>query len=206
MKTYINVTAGSLVCELLAIKTQYKPETCFVSDKPEIYKGAIAVEFTGLPSINLVSVRLKKDSKWYQRIAEATRRRYFTLEKDWQITLDEIKYKADLNGIITIPRSVKETTVVFDGASVPMPWLVSVLNLGILRPMGVMLTASILHDFAYKYGYLLVTKKGGTTSQKVEVERHVIDRLFRDVIATVNQINFRGWFPGISYVSGGLSE
>ncbi|WP_200233725.1 DUF1353 domain-containing protein [Thiohalocapsa halophila] len=65
-------------------------------------------------------------------------------------------------------------------------------TLGILRPLGVMLTASIVHDFAYKFGYL--PKDDGT---KVEVERHVADLLFRDILESVNRIpllGFIAWF------------
>lgn len=159
----------------------------------ETYNGAIWVKFDGLPCISLVSVILKEKLGWFQRVAEATRRRLFTLEEDWQIQLGRITYKPELNGTITIPHTVGGEKVVFDGASVPLPWLVSFLSIGILRPLGVMLIASILHDFAFKFGYLLVSTQEGDVPKKVMVERQDIDHLFRDIIATVNQVAGVGW-------------
>ncbi len=43
---------------------------------------------------------------------------------------------------------VRRAVAGFDGASVPRPWLVTAVGGGILRPLGVMLIASIIHDFA----------------------------------------------------------
>lgn len=164
-----------------------------MSNKKETYNGAIWVRFNCLPAINLVSVIVKKKANWFQRIAEATRRRFFTLDKDWHIELGRIGYKPELNGTVTIPRIVEGKPVVFDGASVPLPWLVSFLSLGILRPLGVMLIASILHDFAFKFGYLLVSSEEGLPPKKVYVERDDMDHLFRDIIGTVNQVAGVGW-------------
>ncbi len=162
-------------------------------DLHEDYKGSIDVEFRGLPSINLVSIIIEKGANWFERIAEATRRRYFTLEKDWNISVDRVDYQPELNGTILVPKSVDGKPLIFDGASVPMPWLVSFLTIGALRPLGVMLTASIVHDFAFKHGYLLVESDSGGTPKKVEIERHNVDRLFRDIIGTVNQVATIGW-------------
>jgi len=60
-----------------------------------------------------------------------------------------------------------------------------------------MLTASILHDFAFKYGYLLVSKEPGKDFEKVTIQRHNTDQLFRDIISTVNGLSSVGlvaWF------------
>jgi hypothetical protein len=165
-----------------------------MSDKPETYnEGKIYVEFSGIPSISLVSIIIKKGANSIQRIAEATRRRFFTLDKDWKIKLDRVDYMPELNGTITVPKIVNGNVVVFDGASVPLPWLVSFLSIGILRPLGVMLTASIVHDFAFKFGYLLVAREEDIAPKKVKIERHNVDRLFRDIIGTVNQVSAIGW-------------
>jgi hypothetical protein len=177
-----------------------------VNHKAEVYEGPISVEFTGLPSVKLVSVILKEGVKWYQRTAEASRRRFFTLEKAWEIKLEKVDYADDINGTVVIPKTVQGKKVVFDGASVPMPWFVSFLSIGILRPLGIMLTASIVHDFAYKFGYLLVNREGQDCPSKILVERHVVDRLFRDIISTVNGLGVVGWiawyFVRIGWIVG----
>jgi len=162
-----------------------------MGNKKEIYNGSIWARFS-FPSINLMPI-IKKNSNWLQRIAQATRRRFFTLEKDWHIELNRITYKPELNGIIIIPTRMEGKTIIFDGASVPLPWLVSFLSVGILRPLGVMLTASIVHDFAFKFGYLLIASEEGAEPKKVPVERHDIDHLFRDIICTVNQVAGVSW-------------
>lgn len=41
-----------------------------------------------------------------------------------------------------------------DGASVPAHLVVALLSLGLLRPMGILLTASVVYDFIFKCGYL----------------------------------------------------
>ncbi|MEJ2619370.1 MAG: DUF1353 domain-containing protein [Candidatus Thiodiazotropha sp.] len=177
-----------------------------MEDKTEYYKGSISVKFTGLPSIKLVSVILKDGARWYEKLAEATRRRFFTLEKEWRIELDRVSYAKEINGTVIIPKSVQNKPIVFDGASVPMPWLVSFLSIGILRPLGIMLTASIVHDFAYKFGYLLVLKKGKEKPTTIPVQRHTVDRLFRDIISTVNGIGIIAWiawyFVRIGWIVG----
>ncbi len=164
-----------------------------MGNKKETYNGTIQVRFSCLPSLKLVSVIVKEKASWFRHLAEATRRRFFTLDKDWHIELDNVDYKSELNGIITVPAEIEGEPVVFDGASVPLPWLVSFLSIGILRPLGVMLTASIVHDFAFKFGYLLVSSEKGVAPIKIPVERHDIDRLFRDIIGTVNQVVGVGW-------------
>lgn len=60
-----------------------------------------------------------------------------------------------------------------------------------------MLTASILHDFAFKYGYLRVLKESGKAFEDVPIQRHNADQLFRDIITTVNGLSSVGlvaWF------------
>lgn len=168
----------------------------------ECYEGPISVELYDLPSIRLVSFNPNSGEPcipnvrkgFFKTMLLATQRRCFTLDKDWVIKLDKVKYLPELNGDIVIPKQCSDTgkPVVFDGASVPAPWLISFVSLGILRPLGVMLVASIVHDFAYEYGYLCIRDKDGNIN-KVPVERAKVDRLFRDIIATVNQLPVIGW-------------
>lgn len=168
-----------------------------IKEQLETYEGAIEVSFQGLPAVKLVSVRMPKHTNWFMRIAESTRRRFFTLEKDWHIDLDGIGYNEDLNGRITIKRAAANgEEIIYDGASIPFPWLVSFLTIGILRPLGAMLVASIVHDFAFKFGTLHVTNEKGE-SKEVTIERHHADRLFRDMLQTINRtfpVEWVAWF------------
>jgi uncharacterized protein DUF1353 len=101
-----------------------------------------------------------------------------------------------LAGKIIIPQKVEGHLFEFDGASIPLPWLVSLLTIGILRPLGVLLIASIVHDFAFRHGHLWVRKRNGEV-EKVSMTRDVTDRLFRDIITVVNGnsiVGFLGWY------------
>jgi len=180
-----------------------------MNKEPEKFTGKLPLEFTELPSIKLVTMKIIESGNFLQRIAEATRRRYFTLNEDWEIKLEKVPFKPGLEGTIVIPRKVNHEHVVFDGASVPLPWLVSFLSIGMLRPLGVMLTASIVHDFAFKFGYLLVKAESDQENKKIEMERHETDALFRDIIITINKLHSigviawffvrLGWLFGIRY-------
>lgn len=179
----------------------------------------MSVSFFGLPAIKLVSVLFEAEDEagetsqatasthetwqpsWVTRLAASTLRRHFTLDRDWHITVSGIRFKSELNGTIIIPARVnknkepdgKGELVLFDGASVPMPWLISFLSIGILRPLGVMLTASIVHDFAFKFGHLFVIPEGQDKAIKVPVTREITDRLFREIILSVNKLPVVGW-------------
>ena len=163
----------------------------------ENYKGAIDVEFEGMPSIRLESFKSSGETGMLERLALATRRRRFSLVEDWTIKLDDIDYADELNGVVEIPsKSRCDESIVFDGASIPLPWLVSLLTVGILRPLGIVLIGSIVHDYAYKFGGLRLSKDG-SAFKEIELPRHIADRLFRDIIGTVNGVPFVGfiaWF------------
>ncbi len=159
----------------------------------ENYKGLIDVEFEGMPSIRMESFKPSPKSGMLERLAIATRRRRFSLIKDWTIALSDIKYSDDLNGTVEIPTQGRDQkTIVFDGASIPLPWLVSLLTVGILRPLGVILTGSIVHDYAYKFGQLRISKDGSEFTD-VPLARDRADRLFRDIVGTVNGLPFVGY-------------
>jgi len=164
----------------------------------EEHDGKIDVEFEGMPSIRLESFKSMGEAGMLERLAIATRRRRFSLFEDWRIELTDIDYSDELNGLVEIPsRDSAEKTIVFDGASIPLPWLVSLLTVGILRPLGVMLVGSIVHDYAYQYGSLRMSRDGGETFEDIALSRDQADRLFRDIVGTVNQLPFVGyiaWF------------
>lgn len=158
----------------------------------EEYNGSITVGFNGMPAIELETLNANRNASSLERFSSATKRRRFTLKEDWEIDLGDIDYVEELNGTIVIPKNdTNSNPNVFDGASVPVPWLVSLLTLGVLRPLGVMLIGSILHDYAYSHGNLWV--KGNEKNRKVILERHHADRLFRDVIGTANSLPLVGY-------------
>ena len=159
----------------------------------ESYNGAIDVEFEGMPSIRLESFKPLNEVGMLERLAIATRRRRFSLVKDWTIELGEIDYSDELNGDVEIPsKDSNKKTIVFDGASIPMPWLVSLLSVGVLRPLGVILVGSIVHDYAYKFGSLRVSKDG-EEFKDIQLPRHKADKLFRDIVGTINRLPFVGY-------------
>jgi len=121
----------------------------------EDYRGSINVGFNGMPAIELETLIARENASAIERFSIATKRRRFTLKEDWEIELSEIEYVSELNGTIVLPKDNSDSNPnVFDGASVPVPWLVSLLTIGVLRPLGVMLIGSILHDYAYSHGSL----------------------------------------------------
>ena len=159
----------------------------------ENYEGAIDIEFEGMPSIRLESFKPIDETGVLERLAIATRRRRFSLFRDWKIELADIDYSDELNGVVEVPtKNSNQNTIVFDGASIPLPWLVSLLTVGVLRPLGVILVGSIVHDYAYKFGSLRVSKDGAEF-RDIQLSRHRADMLFRDIVGTVNRLPFVGY-------------
>jgi len=160
----------------------------------EKYKHNVKVRFDRLPPIEFKSFQPDSNVGFFERLAIASQRRHFSLEREWAFELGDVDYENTINGKIIIPRFVEGKVLYFDGASIPFHWLISALTIGILRPLGVMLIASIVHDFAYKFGYLIVEKRG--VVQKHSIERDIADKLFRDIIASLNKlpvVAFFGW-------------
>jgi len=163
----------------------------------EHYTGTIDVTFDELPPIRLESYRPAGPVGTAQRLAIATKRRRFSLRDDWRIRLADIDRAERFNGTVVIPATDEDGRPnLFDGASVPLPWLVALLTLGVLRPLGVMLAGSIVHDHAYRHGTLRI-ERDGEPARDVALERHEADRLFRDIVGTVNRLPAVGkvaWF------------
>jgi hypothetical protein len=150
------------------------------------YRKTISVDFDTLPALN--PQLIKTDSRTLlARLVSASDRRRFSLAEDWAITVGEVAYGTGLNGRIRISRERANRLVTFDGASVPFPWLVSLLSFGVFRPMGVMLTGSIVHDVAYACGSLEYETEDGRIEER-PIERHDADQLFCDIIGTVNDM------------------
>ena len=160
----------------------------------EEYRRNVYIKFENLPPVELKTVKPNGHAGLLERLALASKRRLFSLKHDWKLELGGVDYQPKMNGQMIIPRSVEGKKLYFDGATIPLPWLVSLLTIGILRPLGVMLIGSVVHDFAYKHGYLIIEKRG--QRHNYPIERHIADRLLRDIIATVNNlptVAFFGW-------------
>jgi len=169
----------------------------------EEYKGAINVGFNGMPAIELETLIAPNNAGSLERFSFATKRRRFTLQEDWEIDLGNIDYVEELNGTVVLPKNNSSGNPnVFDGASVPVPWLVSLLTIGVLRPLGVMLIGSILHDYAYGNGVLPV--RNGGEIKEIPLKRHHADKLFRDIIGTVNNLPFIGYIAWLAVRIGWL--
>jgi len=170
----------------------------------EKHTGSIDVEFDGMPSIQLESYAGGKNSSVWERLSIATRRRKFTLKDDWEVELGDIGYEADLNGKVVIPAKDENNHYnIFDGASIPVPWLISLLTIGILRPLGIVLVGSIIHDYAYSHGKLRVLTDDGQSAE-IKLERHKADKLFRDIIGTVNRLPLVGYIAWLAVRIGWL--
>ena len=159
------------------------------------------VKFCQWPVLRPLKLKTKN------RLFGASKRRLWKLADDWCIDLcsiEEVSCVDDspLNGKIVIPKGT-----VVDGASVPLPWLVSFLTLGILRPTGILLIPSIVHDYAYKHGCLPYRNKCVVANRSIS--RDDADWLFREMIRIINDTTLWanvawlavriGWLFGVKY-------
>ena len=174
------------------------------------YNGEITLRIAELPALKPRVLPTRSRSR-LKRFIEAGQIRTFTLTTNFYVEVEGEALPPGLAGRIVIPpvantvhgekdeessldnsRALKSsgenTTNVFDGASIPLPWLVSYLSFGVLRPLGILLSASVVHDFAYQFGYLPVVKNG--KRKHVPVQRHDADELFRLITQTLNGSNF----------------
>ena len=173
------------------------------------YNGEITLRIAELPALKPRVLPTRSRSRW-RRFIEAGQRRTFTLTKNFHVEVEGEALPPGLAGRIVIPPvgntahdengeelfdaseglklSGEAETNVFDGASIPLPWLVSYLSFGVLRPLGILLSASVVHDFAFQFGYLPVVKNG--KCKHIPVQRHDADELFRLITQTLNGSNF----------------
>ena len=168
-------------------------------------EGVLTLTVDKLPRLEPILLRTSCMTRG-ERIRSARRRRRFNLVEDWTVKVSCWR-GGDLAGELVVPREYKRQLQEFDGASVPCPWLVTAVSGGILRPLGVMLFASIIHDFAFAHGVLLFMENG--TLKERKIGRRDADRLFHDIIATVNEMPVvawigyaavrAGWLAGVKY-------
>lgn len=166
--------------------------------------GTRSVEFE-MPTIQLESFQPSENEEdldrklgMIERFSISTSRRQFILKENWEITLEGFHYLPDYGEnrkqTIVIPCTDENGDPIrFDGASIPFPWIVSFLTLGIFRPLGVMLIGSIVHDYMFQTGRLCIKKSDSDELDDKGIDRHIADRLFKDIINTINKLVSIGW-------------
>ena len=131
-----------------------------------------------------------KDVKWWRRLW-----RWVTCVRRWVVAQD---YTVTLWGITYfIPKGF-----VFDGASVPK------LFWSVLSPVGLLLIQGIIHDYAYKFGYVWIVDmiQGAIVDKRkfgVGKPRNFWDRLFKEVGREVNGVNIVNWIAWAAVRVGG---
>jgi len=81
--------------------------------------------------------------------------------------------------------------ILYDGASIPLPWLAGALSLDVLRPLGAVLIPSIVHDYLFKAGSITVENDGDFST--VVVDRETADELFLQMFRSVSGMYFWPW-------------
>ncbi|MEJ2641671.1 MAG: DUF1353 domain-containing protein [Desulfosarcinaceae bacterium] len=101
--------------------------------------------------------------------------RWITSIRKWVLTEDWTHKLPDGTTILI------EKGFDFDGASIPRPlW-------ALLSPVGLLLIPGLIHDYAYRYDYLIAVDGNGNRSKyKANAGRKQWDRLFREVGKDVN--------------------
>ena len=107
------------------------------------------------------------------RLVTTSERRRFMLYEPWRIYIPATD--ACPGGLVHIPKGT-----IFDGASIPFPWLMAALTNGLLRPDGVLFIPSLIHDFACQHGGLIFERDGLVFEPFTRAQA---DLLFRDMIA-----------------------
>ena len=148
-------------------------------------------------------------------IYDACKRRRWKIAEDWCVVLCGTKKVSSCNGCSLDGKIVIPKGTVVDGASVPLPWLVSFLSCGKLRPNGILLIPSIVHDYAYRRGCLRYRNQDGTETCR-EICRDDADWLFREMIQSINHTCFwacvawlavrLGWWFGVEYADTSTSR
>ena len=107
------------------------------------------------------------------------------LARVWALLTVTRKWAVIENWFFTLPNGVKIVVpagFIFDGASIPKPlWF-------LLSPIDLVFIAGLIHDFAYRYGYLWAIASDGRYYRYrfKNGSRLDYDQLFRDVNVQVN--------------------
>ncbi len=167
----------------------------------EQYEKPLQVAFK-MPAVQLVSMKSNTEkldaigSRLTRSIVSwilSTRRRKFVLQNDFEIIVGGFSMP-ELNGTLVIPAHRQHERIEFDGASIPMPWLVAALSFDVLRPLGALLIPSIVHDYLFYFGEVQV--KG--SAEPVKIDRETADELFLRLFQSVSGMR---WWPWVAWVA-----
>lgn len=114
-------------------------------------------------------------------------RRRWRVVEDWHFTLNTT------GQTIIIPKDFE-----FDGVSIPklFHWFLS--------PTGVLFIPGLIHDFAYRYGYVWIVDESGSLQKYQEgSDRHFWDRTFRQLGLELNQMRLLNHFARLVLLSFG---
>lgn len=148
-------------------------------------KPELKVVLHGLPAVQPQLIKTTGLGLISKVKALALPRKYI-LKDNWRVeiigfeTVEQVQMDMD----ICIPANTE-----IDGASIPAPWLIALLSFGVLRPMGILFTASIVHDYAFQTGSLPYT-----APRKNYFKRHNADKLFKDMTSVVNETPVAAFF------------
>ena len=100
----------------------------------------------------------------------------------WALITEVREWELAENFFYTLPNGVRVVVpagFIFDGASIPKPlWI-------LLSPVGLLLIAGLIHDAAYRYGYLwAVDEATGTVERYIHREGTRID--YDDLFLNIN--------------------
>lgn len=138
--------------------------------------------YSSQPQFEPVEVALDKDASWRSRINHWMKasKRLWVFVKDWYYELDGDPY--------VIPEGFT-----FDGASVPKSLQF------ICNPMGILLYASIVHDFGYRYSSLLKANKEPSRT----LTRSEVDLMFYKINLELNQLRLLSYITYLAVRCGG---
>ena len=186
----------------------------FQSGKPKECKGAEAKRERELdmPALAPILIPTKKHDSLDRHIAWMNSVRKWELVENWQYRLSASCTEGDREITIVIPKGF-----VFDGASIPRPFW------AILHPSGLLLIPALVHDFAYRYGFLWEVvnpgkvcryrHKSGCKNKKAKSGckkaksgcKKSWDKLFRKIGDEVNGVNGVNWVAWLAVYAFGRS-
>jgi len=139
-----------------------------------------------MPVLQPISIPTK-DLPWYKALYC-----WMSTIRRWRL-MRHFDYKLEDGTVVRIPKGF-----IFDGASIPR------IFWAVLSPTGLLLIPGLLHDYAYKYDYLLTTDMYG---QQLPVDdaagRKHWDKMFREEAIRVNGFHVINYIAWLSLRAGG---
>ncbi len=131
-----------------------------------------------MPILKPVRMRTKQEGYFTARWRWLTWVRWWDVVEDWRHTLPD-------GHEIVIPKGFR-----FDAASIPRPFRF------VLSPVGILLLPSLVHDFAYRFDFLLrqSVPGGPYTRYDNRAGRAAWDNLFREMSTKINGFRVLNWF------------